>query len=95
MGSGLPFRSALFRTRNTSGVNARLGGPKGAPLQQPVYVPSPGRPSNIKTVQSPMNNNYSPHTNFSMGPPQSSLMQQPVMTGRIVNDSNRNSSFMT
>ena len=40
-----------------------------------------------------MNNNYSPHTNFSMGPPQSSLMQQPVMTGRIVNDSNRNSSF--
>jgi hypothetical protein len=63
------------------------------PPQQPVYVPSPGRPSNIKTVQSPMNNNYSPHTNFSMGPPQSSLMQQPVMTGRIANDRNRNSSF--
>merc|ERR1711959_653773 len=63
------------------------------PPPNTVYVPSPGRPSNIKTVQSPMNNNYSPHTNFSMGPPQSSLMQQPVMTGRIANDRNRNSSF--
>merc|ERR1711871_266647 len=59
------------------------------PLQPPpphVYVPSPGRSSNGKSIQSPLGNNYLPNSNFSMGTPQNlSAPQQPVMTGKIVN----------